>query len=187
LCPHEPFKKEIKMSDAEKTMIAQAIEGSNGKLSVSPLVEQVSEWLTLGKREYGAGRKAAEMAVALFDNDPAVKRHWILKSTRNGNKPAQQAFAYISDMIKTQAERAGHSNPRKKLRDFLGYAKEVAGFNTEKKNGGGSTHYDHVATAMRSLRNHLLETEGNSCLELKNLWSAIEEAALNDGVLKSED
>jgi len=175
------------MSDAEKTMIAQAIEGSNGKLSVSPLVEQVSEWLTLGKREYGAGRKAAEMAVALFDNDPAVKRHWILKSTRNGNKPAQQAFAYISDMIKTQAERAGHSNPRKKLRDFLGYAKEVAGFNTEKKNGGGSTHYDHVATAMRSLRNHLLETEGNSCLELKNLWSAIEEAALNDGVLKSED
>ena len=175
------------MSDAEKTMIAQAIEGSNGKLSVSPLVEQVSEWLTLGKREYGAGRKAAEMAVALFDNDPAVKRHWILKSTRNGNKPAQQAFAYISDMIKTQAERSGHSNPRKKLRDFLGYAKEVAGFNTEKKNGGGSTHYDHVATAMRSLRNHLLETEGNSCLELKNLWSAIEEAALNDGVLKSED
>jgi len=175
------------MSDAEKTMIAQAIEESSGKLSVSPLVAQVSEWLTLGKREYGAGRKAAEMAVALFDNDPAVKRHWILKSTRNGNKPAQQAFAYMSDMIKTQAERAGHSNPRKKLRDFLGYAKEVAGFNTEKKNGGGSTHYDHVATAMRSLRNHLLETEGNSCLELKNLWSAIEEAALNDGVLKSED
>jgi hypothetical protein len=175
------------MSDAEKTMIAQAIEGSNGKLSVSPLVEQVSEWLTLGKREYGAGRKAAEMAVALFDNDPAVKRHWILKSTRNGNKPAQQAFAYMSDMIKTQAEKAGHSNPRKKWRDFLGYAKEVAGFTTDKAKGGGSTHYDHVATAMRSLRNHLLETEGNSCLELKNLWSAIEEAALNDGVLKSED
>ncbi len=97
------------MSDAEKTMIAQAIEESSGKLSVSPLVAQVSEWLTLGKREYGAGRKAAEMAVALFDNDPAVKRHWILKSTRNGNKPAQQAFAYMSDMIKTQAERAGHS------------------------------------------------------------------------------
>ena len=175
------------MSDAEKTLIAQAVEGNAEKLSVSPLVEQVNEWLTLGKREYGAGRKAAEMAVALFDNDPAVKRHWILKSTRNGNKPAQQAFAYMSDMIKSQAEKAGHSNPRKKLRDFLTYAKEVAGFQKATTTSGGSTHYDHVATACRSLRNHLLETESNSCLELKALWSAIEEAALNDGVLKSED
>jgi hypothetical protein len=93
----------------------------------------------------------------------------------------------MSDMIKTQAEKAGHSNPRKKLRDFLGYAKEVAGFQKATTTSGGSTHYDHVATACRSLRNHLLETESTSCLELKALWSAIEEAALNDGVLKSED
>ena len=39
------------MSDAEKTLIAQAVEGNAEKLSVSPLVEQVNEWLTLGKRE----------------------------------------------------------------------------------------------------------------------------------------
>lgn len=169
------------MSEATTAPVAQP-----EKLTTTPLVASVHEWLSLGKREYGAGRKSAELAIALFDNDPAVKRHWILKSTRNGNKPAQEAFNYISGLIKGEAEKVGHSNPRKKLRDFMGYAKEAAGFET-KASKGGSTHYDHVATAMRSLRNHLLETDGSSCRELKELWSAIEEAAINDGVLKEED
>lgn len=157
------------------------------KLTTSPLVESVHEWLTLGKREYGAGRKAAEQAIALFDNDPQVKRHWILKSTRNGNKPAQEAFSYISGLIKGEAEKMGHSNPRKKLRDFMTYAKEAAGFETKGSSKGGSTHYDHVATAMRALRNHLLETDGATCRELKGLWPSMEEAAIHDGVLKEEE
>ena len=170
------------MSEATTAPVAQPGE----KLTTTPLVASVHEWLSLGKREYGAGRKSAELAIALFDADPAVKRHWILKSTRNGNKPAQEAFNYISGLIKGEAEKVGHSNPRKKLRDFMNYAKEAAGFEA-KGAKGGSTHYDHVATAMRSLRNHLLETDGSSCRELKELWSAIEEAAINDGVLKEED
>lgn len=167
-------------------MMSEATINPGEKLTTTPLVQSVHEWLTLGKREYGAGRKSAELAIALFDNDPAVKRHWILKSTRNGNKPAQEAFNYISGLIKGEAEKTGHSNPRKKLRDFMGYAKEIAGFET-KASKGGSTHYDHVATALRSLRNHLLEVDGTACRELKELWSAIEEAAINDGVLKEED
>lgn len=157
------------------------------KMSTTPFTESVHEWLSLGKREYGAGRKAAEQAVALFDADPNVKRYWILKSTRAGNKPAQEAFSYVSGLVKSEAEKVGHSNPRKKLRDFMQYAKEVAGFETKASTKGGSTHYDHVATAMRSLRNHLLEVDGSACQELKALWSAMEEAAINDGVLKEED
>ena len=175
------------MSELAQTAVATAVAQTGEKLSTSPLVASVHEWLSLGKREYGAGRRSAELAVALFDNDPAVKRHWILKSTRNGNKPAQEAFNYISGLVKGEAEKVGHSNPRKKLRDFMQYAKEVAGFETKGKSGGGTTHYDHVATAMRGLRNHLLETDGNSCRELKELWSAMEEAAINDGVLKEEE
>jgi hypothetical protein len=176
------LSKEKMMSEATIAPVAQPGE----KLTTTPLVTSVHEWLTLGKREYGAGRKAAELAISLFDNDPQVKRHWILKSTRNGNKPAQDAFSYISGLIKGEAEKTGHSNPRKKLRDFMGYAKEIAGFET-KGAKGGSTHYDHVATALRSLRNHLLEVDGSACRELKELWPAIEEAALNDGVLKEQD
>ena len=168
--------------------MSEAIVAVSGeKLTTSPLVQSVHEWLSLGKREYGAGRKSAELAIALFDADPNVKRHWILKSTRNGNKPAQEAFNYISGLVKGEAEKVGHSNPRKKLRDFMQYAKELAGFEAKGSSKGGSTHYDHVATALRSLRNHLLEVDGHACQELKALWPAIEEAALNDGVLKDQD
>ena len=108
-----------------------------------------------------------------------------------GAKEAKEDNSKIRTMIEEKVIARGNdkSTARQTIKRVLDDVAAMAGMPKPESTGnatGGRTHYDHVSEALRALRNHLNEVEPGQCLELQGLWSEIEEAAINDGVLKDE-
>jgi len=108
-----------------------------------------------------------------------------------GAKEAKEDNSKIRTMIEEKVIARGNdkATARQTIKRVLDDVAAMAGMPKPEKTGtasGGRTHYDHVSEALRALRNHLNEVEPGQCLELQGLWSEIEEAAINDGVLKDE-
>lgn len=96
----------------------------------------------------------------------------------------------VKEKVLARAE-AG-SNDREPWSRFLVYAVEDAGLTSvyvpkdakAPGTGSGSTSYDKVAEALRVLRNHLSQCEPQAVENLLTMWPDIEEAAIEDGLLK---
>jgi hypothetical protein len=154
---------------------------------LTPFQTALDSWLDTAKKEKGAVKKAALMALEIFDKDESVKRRWILKTSRTGNKPAQQAYEWITTQVKDRAKAAGEVNVNMKLKRFMDEVKEAAGLKISTSgNGGGKEEIKFVEEACRMIQNHLFKTAEGQCHALKGLWETFQEAALEDGCLKAD-
>lgn len=101
---------------------------------------------------------------------------------------AQGIKAAIVERVKARSESGG--NPREQYSRFLAYCVEILCFSqympreAAPGTGSGTTSYDKVAEALRVLRNHLPQCEPQAVENLLGMWSDIEEAAIDDGILK---
>jgi hypothetical protein len=107
-----------------------------------------------------------------------------------GYKAAKETAKMIRDQMKERALARGLANDRKLIADFIGYCVESAGLTNKypepvKSNSSSQkAHIEFIGEAVRMLINHLNETEDSQCLDLKELFPKIVEAAENDGVIK---
>ena len=110
-----------------------------------------------------------------------------------GAKAAKANAKTIRDFIKGKCEARGQADSfRMTWSRFLEYCVAEAGISDKYVSGEAKAkgtessrpHVEFVGDAIRMLKNHLEEAEG--CFELKDLWASIEEAAENDGILKTD-
>ena len=167
-----------------------AVAGAVGVTQAAPLTAfqtALDTWLDVSKKEKGAVKKAAMMSLEIFDKDDSVKRRWILKATRTGNKPAQLAYEWVTTQVKDRAKAAGEVNVNMKLKRFMDEVKEMAGLTVSGKGAkGGKEEIKFVEEAARMLQNHLFKTAEGQCHAIKELWDRFQEAAIEDGVLKAD-
>jgi len=101
---------------------------------------------------------------------------------------AQGIKSAIVERVKARSESGG--NPREQYSRFLAYCVDILGFGryvpreAAPGTGSGTTSFDKVAEALRVLRNHLPQCEPQAVENLLGMWSDIEEAAIDDGILK---
>src|SRR5512147_938284 len=101
-------------------------------------------------RGYVALRAAAKIANEHYGIQ------WITAS--KSDKVGQADRKELRDLVTGEAEKGGHSNPRKVWADFQRYAKESAGLvdSTNEK-----TPYDRLKAALGSIRKNLPECNAN--------------------------
>jgi hypothetical protein len=143
------------------------------------------DWLhfaMLSKRDVAIAKMAkAEVERLKAENAETAKT---LKEYAQGIK------AQVVERVKARSENGG--NPREQYSRFLAYCVEVAGlarYEPREKapgTGSGTTSYDKVAEALRVLRNHLPQCEPQAVENLLGVWEDIEQAALEDGILKEQ-
>jgi len=136
----------------------------------------------------------------LSKRDPAIaataKRHVdSLKAAHSENaKTMKESASGIKAMVKEKVEARADDkgNYREQYSRFLAYCVELSGLSDlyvpkEAKGpgtGSGTTSYDKVAEALRILRNHLSQCEPQAVENVLELWADIEQAAIDDGLLK---
>ena len=156
--------------------------GDLAKLTVSEEVYGV-DWIhyAMLPKKGSNGAMAKRMTAHLKTVDP------------EGAKAAKANAKLIRECIKGKCEARGQADSfRMTWSRFLEYCVAEAGLTDKyvsdeaKAEGSGSSkpHATFVGDAIRMLKNHLEEAEG--CYELKDLWPSIEEAAENDGILKTD-
>jgi hypothetical protein len=172
------------------------------------LAARIDSALDLQEKSYGMWNEVAKEAFEVGTNGwifyallkkkdgrevTAARKVQSLKvENPEGAKEAKEDAKRIRTMIseKVKARLGESANDRVFVSRVVDSVAAMAGIPKPEANGtskGGRTHYDHVSEALRALRNHLNEVEPGQCLELQGLWSDIEEAAINDGVLKESD
>ena len=169
----------------EQTAVAVAV-GATQPVPLTAFQTALDTWLDTAKKEHGAVKKAALMALEIFDKDDAVKRRWILKATRTGNKPAQLAYDWVTTQVKDRAKAAGEVNVNMKLKRFMDEVKQAAGLAKPKAGSSGKEEIKFIEEAARMMQNHLFKTLEGQCHALKNLWDRFQEACIEDGVLKED-
>lgn len=151
--------------------------------------------LTVSEEVYGVDWIHYAMLPKKGSNGAMAKRMTAHLKTVDpeGAKAAKANAKTIRDFIKGKCEaRNQAASFRMTFSRFLGYCVAEAGISDKyvsdeaKAEGSGSSkpHATFVGDAIRMLKNHLEEAEG--CYELKDLWPSIEEAAENDGILKTD-
>ena len=126
-------------------------------------------------RGYGALKRAAGIAVEHYGVQ------WI--TATKADKAGQADRKELRDLVTGEAEKGGHSNPRKVWADFNKYAREVAGI---EKISNSRTAYDRVREALGSIRKNLPDCEIGAVGSLNDLWPEIEAACVECGLLKAE-
>lgn len=109
----------------------------------------------------------------------------------DGYKQAKDDAKAVREIIKEQAESRGldKATPRQIISRVTEKAAEMIGMPKPETTGsnGGSTSYDKVCEAMRTLRNHLPQCEVEIFAELETTWADLEEIAVRLGMLKESD
>ena len=126
-------------------------------------------------RGYGALKRAAGIAVEHYGVQ------WI--TATKADKAGQADRKELRALVTGEAEKGGHSNPRKVWADFNKYAREVAGL---EKISNSRTAYDRVSEAFGSIRKNLPDCEIGAVGSLNDLWPEIEAACVECGLLKAE-
>jgi hypothetical protein len=150
---------------------------------------RVIDAIESAKTVYGQWRETAEYAVGEFGMDwlRLKDRAYMSLLGAVDKANAKERFKTLRNIVTSEAEARGLSNPRKTWADFMQYAKEAAGISTAKKSKGGTTHYDKVCEALRTLRNHLPECEPNVFAEFETAWMEMEEIAVRLDMLKETE
>jgi len=125
-------------------------------------------------RGYGALKRAAGIAVEHYGVQ------WI--TATKADKAGQADRKELRDLVTGEAEKGGHSNPRKVWADFNKYAREEAGLETA---GNTKTAYDRVKAALGSIRANINDCEYSAVRDIADMWPEIESAAISAGLLKA--
>jgi hypothetical protein len=109
----------------------------------------------------------------------------------DGYKQAKDDAKAVREIIKEQAETRGldKATPRQIISRVTEKAAEMIGMPKPEATGsnGGSTSYDKVAEALRTLRNHLPQCEAEVFAEMETTWADLEEIAVRIGLLKESE
>lgn len=135
--------------------------------SVTMLRTKVAEAV----RGYGALREATKIANGYYGIQ------WITAPKKD---PVR---AELRALVTGEAEKGGHSNPRKVWADFQKYAKEEAGIAGK---AGDTTEWDRVKAALGSIRKNLPECSASAVGDLPSLFLDVFAEAERIGMLKAE-
>ena len=127
-------------------------------------------------RGYGALRQAAKIALEHYGIQ------WI--TAPKADKVGQADRKELRDLVTGEAEKGGHSNPRKVWADFQKYAKEECGVDGLKSE---KTELDRVIAALGSIRKNLPDCNANAVGDLPALFNDIFAEAEHLGLLKAQD
>lgn len=127
-------------------------------------------------RGYGALRAAAKIALEHYGIQ------WVIAA--KSDKVGQADRSELRALVTGEAEKGGHSNPRKVWADFNKYAKEEAGIEGAQ---GSKTELDRVMAALGSIRKNLPDCNANAVGDLPSLFNDVFEEAERLGLLKMQD
>lgn len=127
-------------------------------------------------RGYGALRAAARIANEHYG------LQWI--TAPKSDKVGQADRSELRALVTGEAEKGGHSNPRKVWSDFQKYAKEEAGITGLK---GDKTELDRVIAALGSIRKNLPDCSSSAVGDLPAMFNDIFEEAERLGLIKAQD
>jgi hypothetical protein len=127
-------------------------------------------------RGYGALRAAARIANEHYGIQ------WI--TAPKADKVGQADRKELRGLVTSEAEKGGHSNPRKVWADFQKYAKEEAGVEGIK---GEKTELDRVIAALGSIRKNLPDCNSNAVGDLPSLFNDVFEEAERLGLIKPQE
>jgi hypothetical protein len=144
-----------------------------------------SDWIhyaMLSKRDPGVV-KVAKAHVDAMKNDNS-------EYAKTMKEYASSIKQSVVERVKARSDTGG--NPREQYSRVLAYCVEIAGLSEYAPRdkapgtGGGTTSFDKVAEALRVLRNHLPQCEPQAVENLLALWVDIEQAGIDDGVIKEQ-
>lgn len=171
---------------SNEAKVTSVISPQAAQVPLTPYQALLEKFFDADKKADASTAEVAGFLIKMGDENPAIKRHWLLKSTRTGKKEAQQYFEWARDTAKDMATKRGEKNPNQKWKRIHDKAKELAGF--EKSGSGGTkTEFDFVREFARGLQNHLFKTGEGQCHATKDLWERMQEAFTEDGLLKEDE
>ena len=129
-------------------------------------------------------RSVSGYLLEMGDKNPSVKRKWMLKVTRTGNKEATEFFTWAKDATINRAKARGEKNPNQKWKRIIDTCKELSGF--QKASGTKKEEFAFIEEAARMIQNHLFKTDEGQCHATKQLWDRMQEAFLEDSLLKAD-
>lgn len=138
---------------------------------------------------YGKWRESATFAVTSFGADWLRTKdvNFMSRLTKESKATVLANLKELRNIVTSRAEARNHSNPRKVWADFTVYAKEAAGMPTGKKSKGGTTSYDKVCEALRTLRNHMPECDHHEVSAIYDEWKDLDAVAEEAGILKPQE
>jgi hypothetical protein len=154
------------------------------QVPLTPYEQLLDKYLDADQAAEISARSVAEFLISMGDKDPAVRRKWMLKVTRTGNKEATEFFTWARDTTINRAKARGEKNPNQKWKRIIDACKKLSGFQDE--TGKKKEEFNFIEEAARMIQNHLFKTDEGQCHATKQLWDRMQEAFLEDRLLKAD-
>jgi hypothetical protein len=172
----------VKMSN--QTKVTSVISPEAAQVPLTPYEQLLDKYFDADQAAEVSVRSVSEYLLGMGDKDPSVKRKWMLKVTRTGNKEATAFFTWAKDATINRAKARSEKNPNQKWKRILDMCKELSGF--QKAGGTKKEEFSFIEEAARMIQNHLFKTDEGQCHATKQLWDRMQEAFLEDNLLKSD-
>ena len=173
----------VKMSNEAK--VTPVISPEAVQQSLSTYEQLLDQFFDADKKASASVADVAKLLIALAHKNPTVKNRWLLKNFRSGNKEAMQFFTWARDTAVARAKARGEKNPNQKWKRIIDTAKEMEGL-VVAKDGSSTTEFEFMEQFARGIQNHLFKTDEGQCHSTKQLWEQLQEAFLEDGLLKAD-
>jgi hypothetical protein len=173
----------VKMSnEAKVTVVTSPVAVQQALSSYEQLLDQ---FFDADKKASASVADVSKLLINLAHKDPSVKNRWLLKTTRTGNKEATAFFTWARDTAINRAKSRGEKNPNQKWKRIHDTAKEMEGL-VVAKDGSAKTEFKFLEEFARGIQNHLFKTDEGQCHATKQLWDRMQEAFIEDGLLKED-
>ena len=153
--------------------------------SLSTYEQLLDQFFDADKKASTSVADVAKLLIDLAHKNPTVKNRWLLKTSRTGNKEAMQFFTWARDTAVARAKTRGEKNPNQKWKRIIDTAKEMEGL-VVVNDGSSTTEFEFMEQFARGIQNHLFKTDEGQCHATKQLWEQLQEAFLEDGLLKAD-
>lgn len=173
----------VKVSnEAKVTVVTSPVAVQQALSSYEQLLDQ---FFDADKKASASVADVSKLLINLAHKDPSVKNRWLLKATRTGNKEAMQFFTWARDTAINRAKACGEKNPNQKWKRIIDTAKEMEGLKVA-NDGSAKTEFKFLEEFARGIQNHLFKTDEGQCHATKELWGRMQEAFIEDGLLKED-
>jgi hypothetical protein len=177
------FTWRVKMSNEAKVTFVTSPEAVQQALS--SYEQLLDQFFDADKKASASVADVSKLLINLAHKDPSVKNRWLLKATRTGNKEATAFFTWAKDTAINRAKTRGEKNPKMKWKRIFDTAKEMEGLKVA-NDGSAKTEFKFLEEFARGIQNHLFKTDEGQCHATKELWERMQEAFIEDGLLKED-
>jgi hypothetical protein len=177
------FTWRVKMSNEAK--VTTVISPEAAQVPLTPYEQLLDQYFEADKKANATVSDVAKFLINMAHKDPTVKNNWMLKMTRVGNEPATKFFSWARDTAIERAKNRKEKNPNQKWKRILDAAKEMEGL-VVANDGSAKTEFEFLEEFARGIQNHLFKTDEGQCHATKELWERLQEAFIEDGLLKAD-